>query len=44
LIKMKKNASKSTKFEKFHENQEFKIMKNKYLKFLELHIMNLKIY
>jgi len=41
---MRKNASTLTKFEKFHENQEFKTMKNKYLKFLKLHIMKLKIH
>jgi len=44
VIKMKNNASTLTKLEKFHENQEFKTMKNKSLKFLELHIMNLKIH
>jgi len=44
MIKMKKNATTLTKLKKFHENQEFKTMKNKSLNFLELHIMNLKIY
>jgi len=44
VIKMKTNASTLTKLENFHENQEFKTMKNKSLKFLELHIINLKIY
>jgi len=39
-----KNAFTLTKLEKFHENQEFKTIKNKSLKFLELHIMNLKIH
>jgi len=43
VIKMKKNAFTLTK-EKFHDNQEFKTIKNKSLKFLELHIMNLKIH
>jgi len=28
----------------FHENQEFNTKKNKSLKFIELYIMNLKIY
>jgi len=41
---MKKNAFTLTKLESFHENQKFKTMKNKSLKFLELHIMNLKIH
>jgi len=39
----KKNASTLTKLKKFHEHQKFKTMKNKSLKFLELHIMNLRI-
>jgi len=42
--KDEKNAFTLTKLEKFHENQEFKTIKNKSLKFLELHIMNLKIH
>jgi len=33
-----------TKLEKFHEKQEFKTIKNKSLKFLELYTMNLKIH
>jgi len=44
VIKMKKKTSILTKLKKFHEHQEFKTMKNKFLKFLELHIMNLKIH
>jgi len=44
VIKMKKNASTLTKLKKFHENQEFKTMKNISLNFLELHIINFKIY
>jgi len=32
------------KLEKFLGNHEFMTMKNKYLKFLELHIINLKIH
>ena len=44
MRKMKKNAFTFNKLEKFHQNQEFKIIKNKSLKFLELHIMNLKIH
>jgi len=44
VIKMKKNAWTLTKLKKFHEHPKFKTMKNKSLKFLELHIMNLKIY
>jgi len=44
VIKMKNNASTLTKLKKFHENQEFKIMKNKSLNFLKLHIMNIKIH
>jgi len=39
---MKKNASRLTELKKFHDNQEFKTMKNKFLKFLKLHIINLK--
>jgi len=41
---MKKNAFMLTKLEKIHENQEFKTIKNKSLKFLNLHIINLKIH
>jgi len=44
VIKMKINAFTLTKLEKFHENQEFKTIKNKSLKFLELYTMNLKIH
>jgi len=44
VIKMKKKASTLTKLKKFQENQEFKIIKNKYLNFLGLHIMNLIIH
>jgi len=44
VIKMKKNAFTLIKLEKSHDNQEFKTIKNKSLKFLELHIMNLKIH
>jgi len=40
----KKNTSTSTKLENFMRIQELKKMKNKYLKFLEFHIMNLKIH
>jgi len=42
--KDEKNASTLTKLKKFHEHKKFKIMKRKSLKFIELHIMNLKIY
>ena len=42
MIKMKKNAFTLIKLEKFKKNQEFKTIKSKTLKFLELHIMNLK--
>jgi len=38
-----KNASTSTKLEKFHRVQNLKKRKNNSLKFIELHIMNLKI-
>jgi len=39
-----KNASTSSKFEKLHENPKIeKKMKDNSSKFLELHIMNLKI-
>jgi len=34
VIKMKKNASTLIKLKKSHKNQEFKTMKNKYIKFL----------
>jgi len=44
VIKMKKNASTLTKLKKFHEHKKSKTMKNKSLKFIELHIMNLKIH
>jgi len=44
VIKVKIIASTLTKVEKFHQNQEFMIMKKKSLKFLKLHIMNLKIH
>jgi len=37
----KKNVFTLIKLKTFHENQEFKTTKNK---FLELHIMNLKIH
>jgi len=33
VIKMKKNVFTLTKLEKFHENQKFKTIKNKSLKF-----------
>jgi len=38
-----KNVSKSTRLEKLHENLRIEENKNNSLKFLELHIMNLKI-
>jgi len=38
------NASTSIKLERFHDNQKLKIIKNNFLKFLELYIMNLKNY
>jgi len=44
VINMKKNASTLTKLKKFHEHRKFKTMKNISLKFIELHIMNLKIH
>jgi len=44
VIKMKKKASTLTKLKKFHQNQKFKIMKNKSLNFIGLHIINLTIH
>jgi len=38
-----KNASTSSKIEKLHDNQILKKTKNNSLRFLKLHIMNLKI-
>jgi len=42
-MKMKKNASTSSNIEKLHDNPKLKITKNNSLRFLKLHIMNLKI-
>ena len=42
-MKMKKNVSTSTKLEKLHENPKIKENEKQLFKFLELHIMNLKM-